>query len=430
MNFVYLFVTASSNMFRAKARTTLTIIAIVIGAMTITLTNGIGSGVKSYLNSQLGNLGATDVLFVELAGNTTAKLNAPPPKYKYDPNASVSSGGFGQGQQLLMNLQDLAKIQATPLIASAVPSYSPAPDYIAGTADKYQLVLAQQFGSTSAAMITGHGVSNNSSENQISIPDNYVGSLGYTDRSIIGKTITIGVTSGKGTHMTVSAVVTGVQQENVIGKSTAYANDALTDQLNTIQNAGVPTAVADTFQTAYATFPSTLTATQISSIKDQLSSEGFTAHTIKDEEASIFSSIDAIVIVLDLFGIIALLAASFGIINTLFMSVQERTKEIGLMMALGMSPIRIFTLFSIEAILIGFWGSIMGVAGAIALGDIVNKVGQHGFLENLPGLSLLTFPLSTIIAVILGIMLIAFLAGSLPAFRASRKNPIDALRYE
>jgi putative ABC transport system permease protein len=61
---------------------------------------------------------------------------------------------------------------------------------------------------------------------------------------------------------------------------------------------------------------------------------------------------------------------------------------------------------------------------------VVNAIGEHGFLKDFPGLSLLTLPFSAIAAVILGIMLIAFLAGTVPAIQASRKDPIAALRYE
>jgi putative ABC transport system permease protein len=431
MNFIDLLLTASSSMLRSKARTLLTIVAIFIGAMTITLTNGIGTGVKSYINRQIGNLGATNVLFVTLASNNQSSTNGPPAKYTYNPNTSISSGGFGSGNQLLMNMNDLGTIKSIPNITSAVPAHSFAPDYILGTGDKYQLSLAQQFGSVSAAMTAGTGVNNSSSQNQISIPQNYVGPLGYgSSQSIIGKKVTLGITSGKGAITTVVATVTGVQEKNVIGKSTAYANNSLSDQLNNIQNEGIPAAVADTFQTAYATFPRNLTTAQVTTIKNRLTADGFSAETIKDEENTIFTAVNIIIIVFDLFGAIALLAASFGIINTLYMSVQERTKEIGLMKALGMSPRRIFTLFSIEAVLIGFWGSALGVGCAALIGKLINTIGKHGFLKNFPGLSLLTFPLSTVAHVVLGIMLIAFLAGTLPALRASRKNPIEALRYE
>ena len=140
--------------------------------------------------------------------------------------------------------------------------------------------------------------------------------------------------------------------------------------------------------------------------------------------------ISAITGILNGFAIIALLAASFGIVNTLLMSVQERTKEIGLMKAMGMRSNRIFLLFSSEAILIGFWGSAIGVVVAMGVGTLINKWLANGPLKDLPGFDLLAFSPVSIAGTILLIMLIAFLAGTLPARKAAKQNPIDALRYE
>lgn len=430
MNLIDLLQTASSNMLRAKARTFLTIVAIFIGATTITLTNGIGSGVKSYLDQQLGDLGATNVLFVQQTGASTSPTSGPE-KYTYNPDSVVSAGGLGQ-EQMMMTSKDLAMIRATiPDITSIVPDHSPAPDYIAGTGDKYRLTLVQAFGAGAATMVAGRGVNNESSQNELTVPASYVHPLGYSsDQSIIGNSVTIGITNAEGVQSTVTAMVTGVQQKNLVIGSSCWANTALADQLSNIQNAGIPATLTDTFQTALATLPSNLSADRGNAIKHQLSAEGYTGQTIADEQSTIFTTVNAIIIVFDIFGVIALIAASFGIINTLFMSVQERTKEIGLMRALGMSPRRVFLLFSSEAVLIGFWGSVLGTAFAALAGQVVNAIGTNGFLKDYPGLSLLTFPPSTVATVIVGIMIIAFVAGTLPALRASRKDPIEALRYE
>lgn len=432
MKFIDLLQTASSNMLRSKARTFLTIIAIFIGAMTITLTNGIGTGIKSYLNMQIGNLGATNVLTIQL--NNTASLgpnSASIPPAAYNPNqriATTGGGGRDAQKQILMTSKDINTIKAIPNITSVVPARAIVPDYIMGTSGKYQLSLQQQFGTTTAQMLAGGGVNNNSTQNQITVPANYVNSLGYdNNQAIIGKTVTIGITNAEGNQSTVTATVNGVQQIAVIGPSAAYANTALANQLYAIQSTGLPPAIVNSYSTVAATFPSNFTAAQITSLENQLKTKGYIGQTIKDKENTIFTALNVIIIVFDMFGAIALLAASFGIINTLFMSVQERTKEIGLMKALGMSPRRIFTLFSIEAVLIGFWGSILGVGFAALIGKAINIIGRNGFLKDFPGLSLLTFPLTTVASVIIGIMLIAFLAGTLPALRASKKDPIEAL---
>lgn len=428
MKFTDIIRTANANMFRAKARTLLTIMAILIGAMTITLTNGIGTGVKSYLNEQLGNFGATNVLFITRAGQKTAASDGPT---KYDAAAgATSTGRLGQTRNML-DSKELTIIKSIPGVTSVQAAHTPTPDYIQGPNGKWRLSLSEQYGASTAAMVAGKGVSNNSPQNQITVPVSYVGSLGYpANQAAIGQTVTLSVTNAYGVQSAVKAVVTGVQQKNLLGQSALYANTALIEQLNNLQNVGIPPALADTFMTASATFPSNYTDTQITDLKNRLSDKEYTAKTVRDEEETIFTAVNAAIIILDMLGVIALLAASFGIVNTLLMSVQERTKEIGLMKAFGMSSRRVFLLFSVEAVLIGLWGSILGVALAALLGAVINAIGKHAFLKDFPGFSLLTFPLATVVIVVVLIMLIAFLAGTLPALRASKKNPIEALRYE
>ncbi|MEE2057125.1 FtsX-like permease family protein [Rhodococcus artemisiae] len=131
---------------------------------------------------------------------------------------------------------------------------------------------------------------------------------------------------------------------------------------------------------------------------------------------------------LNAFAIIALLAASIGIVNTLFMAVQERTREVGLMKALGLSSARVFSLFSVEAVVIGLLGSALGVVGAVVVGKISAAALDGTILADMPGLTIIAFEPTTIATVILGIMAIAFLAGTLPALRAAKQDPIASLR--
>ena len=140
--------------------------------------------------------------------------------------------------------------------------------------------------------------------------------------------------------------------------------------------------------------------------------------------------IDAITIVLDGFALIALIAAGIGIVNTMLTSVQERTREIGLMRALGLSGRGVFGLFSLEAVVIGMLGSLIGVGAAVGLGTLLDTVLAGGVLSALPGLTLLIFNPGTIAVVIGVILAIALVAGIVPAVVAARKHPIDALRYE
>ena len=154
--------------------------------------------------------------------------------------------------------------------------------------------------------------------------------------------------------------------------------------------------------------------------------------TIAGQLGTFQTVIDGISLVLNAFAIIALLAAGFGIINTLLMSVQERTREIGLMKAMGMSGARIFALFSTEAVFIGFLGSAIGAGIAILVGGVVSKVLGAGPLKALAGLQILQFTPASILTVLLLLLVmgISLVAAVLPAGRAARQSPIDSLRYE
>jgi putative ABC transport system permease protein len=169
---------------------------------------------------------------------------------------------------------------------------------------------------------------------------------------------------------------------------------------------------------------------KITEIKKRLDEKGFTAETFADQKKRTYDAIGFLQLGLNFFAFIALLAASFGIINTLVVAVMERTKEIGLQKALGMGRSKVFFLFSLESVLIGFWGAMLGVAIGIVIGAIANTYLANAYASSFEGYNLFYFRAFSILWVVLLVCLIAFLAGVLPAFRASRLNPIEALRYE
>jgi putative ABC transport system permease protein len=429
--------TANANLLRNKARTGLTIIAIIIGSTTLSLTNGIGAGIKTYLNKQVGNLGNGNSLTITAATKGSAQPGSSSELQRYTPGQkkiAADTNGPPNGAQVALTQTDIDKIKKNANIVSVTPLLNVTPDYIATTsnpADKYQFTISQTVGTSTLDMSQGQGVSNADNSYQVTIPASYARSLGFgEDVAAIGQQVSIAVSDATGKQSSYTATITGVQQKSLVGSSTAYANDALLQKLHDTESTGLPASTKDAYASVAAVIKSGLTDAQVQTIKDNLKTQGYTAKTVKDQVSTLFTIITAITYVFDGFAGITLIAAAFGIVNTLYMSVSERTKEIGLMKALGLGRRKIFTLFSIEAILIGFWGSVLGIGFANLIGALVNAVTSKGFLKDFDGLHLLSFPFKASATIVIGIMLIAFLAGTLPARRASQKDPIEALRYE
>lgn len=418
---------ANSNLFRSKARTVLTIIAIFIGAMTLTITNGIGEGVSKYIDKQLGNLGAEDVVIVQ------PKMDDPftgGPK-KYDADKVSSNAGYGIMMPLLQE-SDVAKIASVAGVITTEPLMSAAPDFIVGqNQEKYQLMVSVFIAGTNLDLLSGRLPDNGSTQNEIVLPFDYSSVLGFaSSEEAIGKPTIIGITTAAGERREVQATVVGVQEKSLMSLGGASVNDALMRNLSAVQSEGKPAAAPTGYMAVIARVAKGTSDGDMQRIKSDLKAKGYDAQTFQDSIGVFKQVIGAIIMVLNFFAIIALLAASFGIVNTLLMAVQERTKEIGLMKAMGLGRGKIFLLFSIEAILLGFWGSLLGSLAGIGIGQVANRVATNTFLKDLPGFSLTSFTPVSVAVIMLIIMTIAFIAGTVPARRASSKNPIDALRYE
>lgn len=427
MKFIDIIRDANSNLFRSKARTTLTIIAIFIGALTLTITNGIGQGVSKYIDKQLGNLGAEDVIVVQPKMDDAFGSG---PK-KYDAEQLSSTGGYGITLPLLQD-KDIKNVTSVSGIISAEPLLNATPDYVFGpNNEKYQLAVSAFIGGTNLDLVSGKLPDNGSAENELIIPFDFSSVLGLTSpNDAIGKPVTIGISSAAGVQREIKATVVGVQEKSLMSLGGATVNDALMRNLVAVQSEGRPSAAATGYMAVIARVAKDTSETEMQRIKDDLKAKNYDAQTFQDSIGLFKQAIGAIIAVLNFFAVIALVAASFGIVNTLLMAVQERTKEIGLMKAMGLGGGKIFLLFSIEAILLGFWGSLLGSLAGIGVGQIANRVAANTFLKDLPGFTLTSFSLVSVAVIMLIIMAIAFIAGTVPARRASRKDPIEALRYE
>lgn len=422
---------AVQNTFRSKLRTSLTVIAIFIGAFTLTITSAIGAGVSSFIDGQVGAIGAPGVLGV-MPAPEDGPADARPAVYDAERSTGGVTGVDGPPgfAAVGMNEADLARIGDVDGITSVTPMVSLTVDYIAADgSEQYELPLDLASGAFVPDMAAGTAVAD-VEERQVQLPADYVDALGFVDAdAAIGQPVVLGLTDAVGGRHEVDAVVVGVLNPGLLDMG-AEANGALADAVLEAQRTGVTGDVSPVYLMANASIDPGSTAEQIAAIKADLLDAGFQGMTVADQIGAFKTVIDVVTGILNAFAVIALLAAGFGIVNTLLMSVQERTREIGLMKAMGMRSGKVFGLFSMEAVFIGFLGSALGVAVAVLLGTIASPILAAGLFAELPGLEIVRFEPVAIAVIMAIVMGIAFLAGTLPARRAAKQHPIDALRYE
>jgi len=118
--------------------------------------------------------------------------------------------------------------------------------------------------------------------------------------------------------------------------------------------------------------------------------------------------------------LISLLVGSIGIMNIMLVTVTERTREIGIMKALGFSSTDILMLFLIESVILSLFGGVLGLAVGIGGAYIITTALKLPFLY--PGY---IFEIGVLVAVIVGVV-----AGVYPANKAAKLAPVDALRHE
>ena len=170
----------------------------------------------------------------------------------------------------------------------------------------------------------------------------------------------------------------------------------------------------------------------LTEVRQKITELGFGSFSIVDEIDQIRTVFLIIDSVLGLLGGISLLVASFGIANTMIMSILERTREIGIMKAIGAEDREIRLIFFVEAAVIGVLGGIVGVLVAWGIDGIANRL-AYRFILKPQGASFIDFfslPIYLSVGAILFALMVSILAALYPASRAARIDPVRALRHD
>lgn len=147
---------------------------------------------------------------------------------------------------------------------------------------------------------------------------------------------------------------------------------------------------------------------------------------------SVLSIVGTVGITLQLIAAVAIIAAGFGIINTMMTAIHERKREIGILQAIGAKRLTVFNMFLLESGLYGLLGGILGVAVGLAFSSVAGPyISQNEFTAFLKGS---TLPINISVRLVLGSiafsLAVALVSGFYPAWRASRLSPVEAMHYE
>lgn len=156
----------------------------------------------------------------------------------------------------------------------------------------------------------------------------------------------------------------------------------------------------------------------------------FTVSSVKATQETISSMLSSMTLFLGAIAAISLIVGAIGIANTMFTTVLQKTKEIGIMKAVGAKNRTIMLIFLFNSAMIGLVGGILGgILGIILSSWVPIMLGAASIMPGRFGLTTLVTP--QLVGFVIGFSIfIGLVSGAIPAYRASKMNPVDALRYE
>jgi len=444
MKFSDLFLLVVNNLNRRKARVALTAIGVVIGTAAVVILVSLAIGLQMNATEQLYGIGDLSQIYVS-------------PSYGGDVvySSGPVMGGGGSGSPasqdiLLLTNSKLDELRAIPGVESVIPreylmvpmevSYKKMLGYSniygVGTSDLASLGLEAEQGGTEisrATVVVGSMVAQNFSD-----PNFRPGQEAPIPPDLYDKQIQISIikwdAEGRESRRNISVRVAGVLSES--GSEADWSIYMPLEMIKSMNEWATGTKINYNKNGYNEVIVKVAEVDKTLEVRDQIIAMGFQANTMLDFVQGINNFYKILQVVLGGVGAIALLVAAIGIANTMAMSILERTREIGLMKAVGATNRDVLTIFLGEAAGIGFIGGVGGVLVGWLAGQLLNVVAvvylaqQAAAQGGLPPSVAVYTPLWLPVFVLLFSIFIGMVSGLYPALRAATMIPVLALKYE
>lgn len=402
----------------SKLRSWLTIIGIVIGIAAVVSIVSISNGAQEEMKSRFDEFGADIITLTP--GASRAFRMGPPDEKRFDDSSSSN-----EDQNPITN-KDLNIIKTVSNVDVISPKVSASGEI-------------QYLGDSGDVTITGidaetwEDVSNDELESgrYLTQADTYSVILGYkraheyfTNEVSINRKITI-----EGKQFKVVGVFADGENDQAVIIPISAATTVLEDvDANDYDAVLIKVKDADLLEDTMNTTESKLMLSRGILNKEN---KDFSLSSSKEMQQTISETLNTMAIFLGAIAAISLIVGAVGISNTMFTSVVEKTKQIGVMKAIGAKNRDILGIFLLNSGMIGFVGGIGGVLlGAVASSMIGNLTGSGGGGGMMRMFSSTALTPELLISAFLFSILIGMIAGAIPAYRASKLKPVDALRYE
>ncbi len=406
-----------SHVKKSKMRSWLTIIGIVIGVAAVVAIISIGQGMQESVASRLGSLGA-DLITVT-------------PGFSRASGGGGFDGGRSAGSSSInLTDKDINVIKQVPGVLYVNGMVSGRSDMILGT-EKTSVSITGIDPVVWRSMVT----TALESGRYIQPGDSNAVVIGYSlahetflQPITLNRPVTIGGKSFKvvGIFAQSGGGFGGGGGDNAVYMPADYARDVITTNISRNTFSSIMVKVTDpnlANQVAADIVTKLMPSRHVNS-----RTRDFTVTAFAAIQQQITSVVQSISLFLAAIAAVSLIVGAVGIANTMFMSVMERTRQIGLLKALGATDGEVMKLFLMESGLFGFVGGVIGIIIGVSISVIITVVGLRALG---PGGTMITVvsPQLLVFALAFSIF-VGIISGVAPARSAAKMNPVDALRFE